>query len=93
MLESVRGKTEGIFKQPGPCDIIIAELTSDNTWGWFLEGGAALRPPQTPIVFNERSKYHRYTASFENDDLNVEFRISYLTYQLARKSISKIELT
>lgn len=76
------GKTEGIFKQPGPGDVIIAELTSDYTWGWFLEGGAAVRPPQTPIVFNAALQYHRYEAAFENEDLNVEFSISYLTYQL-----------
>lgn len=76
------GKTEGIFKQPGPGDMIIAELTSDMTWGWFVEGGAAFRIPEAPIVLNGGVQYHRYEASFEHEDLNIEFSISYLTYQL-----------
>lgn len=74
------GQTEGIFK--GPTGEIIAELTSDYTWGWFLEGGVALRIPESPLGFNGAVQYHRYTATFDEDDIDIEFRINYLTYQI-----------
>lgn len=76
------GQTKGIFKQPGPVDDIIEELTSPTTVGWFLEGGAAARLAQTPLGINAGIQYHRYNASFESEFVNVDFSISYLTYQL-----------
>lgn len=74
------GQTEGIFK--GPTGEVIAELTSDNTWGWFFEAGAAVRIPDTPLGFNGLIQYNRYTATFEDEEIDVEFRIAYLIYQL-----------
>jgi hypothetical protein len=76
------GKTKGIFKQQGPADDLIQELTSDNTWGWFIEGGGAARLPQLPLMLNAGIQYHRYTASFESEYVDVSFKISYLTYLL-----------
>lgn len=76
------GKTKGIFKQQGPVDDLIEELTSDNTWGWFVEGGGAARLPQLPLALNAGIQYHRYTASFESEYVDVSFNISYLTYLL-----------
>ncbi len=76
------GKTKGVFKQQGPVDDLIEELTSDNTWGWFIEGGGSARLPELPLMFNAGVQYHRYTAAFESDNIDVEFKISYLTYLL-----------
>ncbi len=76
------GQTKGVFKQPGPVDDLIEELTSPTTVGWFLEGGAAVRLPQTPLGLNAELQYHRYNASFESEYVDIDFSISYLTYQL-----------
>lgn len=76
------GKTKGVFKQPGPVDDLIEELTSPNTVGWFIEGGAVARLAETPLAVNAGIQYHHYNASFESEFVDIDFSISYLTYQL-----------